>query len=322
MLADGQTTTDGDPNAGFRHHALLHRSDHEFTSEVAGYLREGVVEGDHVLAVTSNAHGALLRQALGPVAAHVQFRDGTAWYTNPVRALHSYDRYVRDNGNGHRIRVVGEADWFGRSAAADREWTRYESLLNVAFADRPVSILCTYDAVNLSESVVKHAVCTHPDVITDAVWSASEAFEDPRIFCHTLDRDELSQPSGPTVRQPLRGAADLTGLRQAIEDHAAGAGLPGERIREIQLAVNEVAANVFRHANTDGEARIWRIDGEIVCEIADTGHGLDDPLAGHLPPSPMAPDGWGLWLSRQICDLVDVRSNESGTVVRLHVSTG
>ncbi|MDX6532539.1 MAG: hypothetical protein QOF68_283, partial [Gaiellales bacterium] len=49
---------------------------------------------------------------------------------------------------------------------------------------------------------------------------------------------------------------------------------------------------------------------------------LDDPLAGHLPPSPMAPDGWGLWLSRQICDLVDVRSNESGTVVRLHVSTG
>jgi hypothetical protein len=28
----------------------------------------------------------------------------------------------------------------------------------------------------------------------------------------------------------------------------------------------------------------------------------------------MAIEGWGLWLSRQICDLVEVRTNEGGTV--------
>ena len=44
-----------------------------------------------------------------------------------------------------------------------------------------------------------------------------------------------------------------------------------------------------------------------------------EPLAGRLRPLNPARGGNGLWLANQLCDLVQVRSSEAGTVVRLLV---
>jgi anti-sigma regulatory factor (Ser/Thr protein kinase) len=43
-------------------------------------------------------------------------------------------------------------------------------------------------------------------------------------------------------------------------------------------------------------------------------------LAGRIRPGPDQSSGFGLWLANQLCDLVQVRSLPSGTVVRLHAS--
>jgi anti-sigma regulatory factor (Ser/Thr protein kinase) len=43
-------------------------------------------------------------------------------------------------------------------------------------------------------------------------------------------------------------------------------------------------------------------------------------LAGHLPLPPGRAGGCGLWLARQFCDLVEVRSGVDGTTVRLHLT--
>ena len=40
---------------------------------------------------------------------------------------------------------------------------------------------------------------------------------------------------------------------------------------------------------------------------------------GRMAPTPAAR---GLWLANRLCDLVQVRSGEQGTVVRLHVTPG
>jgi len=57
-----------------------------------------------------------------------------------------------------------------------------------------------------------------------------------------------------------------------------------------------------------------------VCEVSDTGAGLRDPLAGQLPPERFAAGGHGLWLARQFSDLVEVHSDPTGTIVRLHLT--
>jgi anti-sigma regulatory factor (Ser/Thr protein kinase) len=98
------------------------------------------------------------------------------------------------------------------------------------------------------------------------------------------------------------------------------AGLPDERVIDFVIAVSEVVANTVRHAQSPGSMEIWQRDDEIVCEIRDAGV-ITDPLAGRQgPPSPEATGGFGLYLVYQVCDHVDLRSDENGTVIRLHMS--
>ena len=59
----------------------------------------------------------------------------------------------------------------------------------------------------------------------------------------------------------------------------------------------------------------------MLCEISDRGR-FDEPLAGRVRPAPDQPDGRGLWLVNQLCDLVQIRSSPAGNVVRLHMAVG
>lgn len=118
---------------------------------------------------------------------------------------------------------------------------------------------------------------------------------------------------------PFVYTTNLSEVRALAEKHARVAGLPDHRIVDFVIAVSEVAANTVQHARSQGSMEIWSDADEIVCEIRDTGV-MPDPLAGRQPPSSDANGGYGLWLVRQICDRVDLHSDETGTVVRLHVS--
>ena len=77
------------------------------------------------------------------------------------------------------------------------------------------------------------------------------------------------------------------------------------------IAVGEVAANTVRHARSAGSMEIWLDGGELVCEIRDAGV-ITDPLVGRQPPPPEANGGHGLWLVHQICDRVELHSDENG----------
>ena len=65
--------------------------------------------------------------------------------------------------------------------------------------------------------------------------------------------------------------------------------------------------------------RIWREPGELICEVRDRGH-IEEPLAGRRCPTLAEGSGYGLWVVNQVCDLVQIRSQPAGTVVRLHMN--
>ena len=52
------------------------------------------------------------------------------------------------------------------------------------------------------------------------------------------------------------------------------------------VAANEVFGNALRHGDGPTALRAGLVDGWFVCEIEDEGPGIDDPLAGYLPPTP------------------------------------
>ncbi len=112
---------------------------------------------------------------------------------------------------------------------------------------------------------------------------------------------------------------DLAAIRAIVDRYAIRAGLPEPRAIDLVLAVSEVAANTVRHAKSPGCLKIWHDAVEIVCQIEDEGT-IADPLAGQRRPSLDSMGGHGLWIVNQVCDQVELRSDESGTTIRLHMT--
>ena len=112
---------------------------------------------------------------------------------------------------------------------------------------------------------------------------------------------------------------DLAAIRAVVYRYAIQAGLTEARAIDLTLAVSEVAANTVKHAKSPGSLNIWYDTKEIVCQIHDDGV-ITDPMAGRREPSLDATGGHGLWIVNQVCDRVDIHSDESGTTIRLHMN--
>jgi anti-sigma regulatory factor (Ser/Thr protein kinase) len=134
-------------------------------------------------------------------------------------------------------------------------------------------------------------------------------------------------PSRPRLPLPPPGddatylgyRTDLAKVRALVLQQAQAAGLTEGRANDLVLAVSEAAANTLRHTQSAGTLTIWRQAGEVVCEIQDEGT-ITDPLAGRDKPGPDADGGHGLWLVYQVCDLVELQSDETGTTIRMHMA--
>jgi anti-sigma regulatory factor (Ser/Thr protein kinase) len=103
-----------------------------------------------------------------------------------------------------------------------------------------------------------------------------------------------------------------------VASHARQAGLPAERTGDLVLAASEIAGNTLRHTQAGGTVHIWHTEEEILCQIQDRGW-ITDPLAGRIrrPPDER---GHGLWVVNQVCDLVELRTGQAGTTIRMHMS--
>jgi len=87
------------------------------------------------------------------------------------------------------------------------------------------------------------------------------------------------------------------------------------------LAVSELAANTLGHTQAGGTARVRSADGEIICQVHDSGM-ITDPLAGRRLPDDDVPGGKGPWLVNQVYDLVQTRTGRAGTTTQVHMRTG
>jgi serine/threonine-protein kinase RsbW len=66
--------------------------------------------------------------------------------------------------------------------------------------------------------------------------------------------------------------------------------------------------------------RAWA-DGRLVVEVSDAGEGFDRAQVWRThPPPPLGRRGRGLWIIRQLTDLVVITSDEHGTTVRIELS--
>jgi anti-sigma regulatory factor (Ser/Thr protein kinase) len=302
----------------FRHEALLYAGEDELVARLDPFVREGLAAGEAAMVAVSDRKIRRLRDALGPAAGDVTFVDMDEIGGNPGRIIHAWHEFAEPHLAAERpVRGVGEPISAARSADELVECQRHEELLNVAFGSGPGwTLVCPYDTATLDSDVIAECRCSHPHVRENGVAEASGEYR---------GLDAISAPFGRSLPEPDTApdelAFDLSRLvdvRRTVADAARRAHLDDDRAQDLIVAVHEVAANSVRHGGGTGVLRTWNGGAGVTCEIRDAGV-ITEPLVGRLRPRHAANGGNGMWLANQLCDLVQVRSSQAGTVVRLLV---
>jgi anti-sigma regulatory factor (Ser/Thr protein kinase) len=304
----------------FRHEALLYSGDDDFVRKTSAFIRDSVEADEPIFVVIAAYKIDLLKQELGADVPQVRFADMADVGMNPARIIPAWREFVDDQSARSigTFRGVGEPIWAERSPDQLVECQRHEGLLNVAFNGQPAWwLVCPYDTTSLDETVIEEAYRTHPGVINDDTTEESAIFRDvtttSRPFCTPLPEPDR------TSDEFIVDLDRLDEARRRVANHAVAFRIPVWRVHDLMLAVSEVATNSLRYGGGKARARVWSTGDDFCVEIRDTGY-IDAPLVGRIRPIPGQPRGYGLWLANQVCDLVQIRTFESGSVVRLHMT--
>jgi anti-sigma regulatory factor (Ser/Thr protein kinase) len=300
----------------FVHEALFYRDSDEYLAGTVSFVRRALAQREPVLVAVPGGNGDRVAAALDTRAAGVRFVDMTRAGRNPGKIIPWVLHTFLDEHAGRPVRIVGEPIWAGRSATEYPACVQHEALINMAFAGRVATILCPYDAARLPAAVLADAARTHPVLVAAGTRTDSPRYTHPDAVLAAFNEPLGEPPPGtPALRF---GAPGLPRVRDFVARHGGAAGLPAPRVRNLQLAANELATNAILHGGGAGELRMWQTARQVLCEVRDRGR-VRGRLAGLVPPAPDAVGGRGLALVNYLSDLVRIHTGPRGTAIRVYV---
>lgn len=304
--------------SAYHHEAFLWSGTDAFLARTVPFVLDATESGAPVVVAVTAARESALRDALGAEAEHVIFRTMNVLGHNPARIIPAWLDFVTAHRDaGVPLRGIGEPIWAGRRDTELTECQIHEAMLNVAIpSDTPLWLLCPYDIDSLPDHVLEEARRSHPSLDHDVAGTAANPVYRGSDHVRTLSRRTLPEPLG-AVDELRVARGELAAVRALVSDHAHRAGLGTNQVDDLRLALTEVAANSLDHGGGNGVLRAWREPGALVFEVRDGGQ-ITDLLAGRTTPLREQARGRGLWLVNQLCDLMQIRSTEDGTVVRVH----
>ena len=300
---------------GFVHPALFYRDGAEYVAVTVPFIRGGLAAGEPVAVAVPPPRLELLAGALGADAARTTMIDMSRAGRNPGRIIPNVLRAFADQFPGQRTRIIGEPIWAGRSPTEYPACVQHEALINLAFAERTVTILCPYDVSALDEAVVADARTTHPVLLDgDASWQSTDF--DPDLG---LRAGNALLPDRPPSTEVMFSADTVRAARAYAVARARRAGLAERRVLDVELIVSELASNSVAHGGGRGSLWVFVDEGFLVCDVVNAGT-IADPLAGRTPVPPEDPRGRGLLLVNQLADLVRVHTTAEATTIRAYLA--
>jgi hypothetical protein len=305
------------PAPRFRHEAFLYASVDDFVDRAAVIVLRALDAGEPVLVAIDPAKIELLRERLGDVSSVVAWKDIRGIGANPARIIPLWRQFVSRHETGRRLWGFGEPIWPERAADEMVEAQRHEQLLNLAFADaHDFTLLCPYDTQRLRSDVVLEAHRSHPLISEPGRERTSADY--PGLAAVTAAVPPSLPEPGEEPAELVVGTGNA-GVRSSLARLGFAAPLGAARTDDLTLAIVAVAGSMGR-PGAPGAVRVWRQSGAVLAELRDLVPAAD-PLAGREWPPPSEGPARGLWLANQLCDLVQVRRDGTGAVVRLHVAT-
>ena len=296
-----------------RHVSFVYQNLADYRSRLGAFVRAGLSGREPVLLAVPRPSITLPEWPAGS-SALLTVTDMTELGRNPARVIPAL-RSFAERHIGRRARMITESIWPGRSVSEICEAARHDALIDLALADLTATLICPFSAADLPPSALSDAGRAH-----QWLFEADAPVPNSQYSAQDTVPTAIGVPLArvPADAETVHYRTDLRPVRAMVTDACRRVGLSVMRATDMTLAVSELAANTLRHTRAGGVAQAWQRGGELLCQISDTGH-ITDPLAGIRRPEPGEPGGQGLWLVNQVCDLVELRTSEAGTVIRLHI---
>lgn len=306
-------------SVGLSHSAFVYGGTDDVVATVAPFVSAGIDERAAVFVAARQEHIDATRDAIGSDATTASWADTSQWYPHPATRLRAFHEFVSGSirDGAPAVRLVGEPVWPAGPPAFVREWQRYESILNAVLGPFPVEFICLYDGRSLAPDLLESAARTHPSVTREGAATAG-MYESPEAYVASMNPP---LPAAPAGAARLEAVADLAAARAFLRERGAAAGLSPEATEDLVTAANEVITNAIVHGPAAPDVAVWVEDGRVVCQVEDRGGGITDALAGYRPPGDLD-SGRGLWLARQLVDLLQIVPASPGTAVRLTMRPG
>lgn len=289
------------------HVAVPYADPADLAARLAPRLLSTLAAGGEVLAVLAAPERAALVRELDAAAARVRFADPLDVHAVPAFTVAV--RWAR-TGRSSDARAVVVGQHVDLPDRGDEHWARLHIALNVAIEGVPVTVLCPHRG-GMSECAGR----THPLLLTDDGPRRSSTYRPPPEA--VIDYPPPPPPDlGPPADRVPFGMTDLPALRRRIAAFGASAGFGPDRVSDLVLAVNELASNSVEHGAGHGTLSAWSGPHDVTVEIADRGR-MDVAFPGLVAPPAGGVRGRGLWLASELTDVLQVWSDEHGTVVRV-----
>ena len=300
-----------------RHACGVFSSSAELVTQLLPVVSAALERGEPVaLAVRPGTEAALreqLRTSTGLVALGTGAGTGGSGQTAAARMARELRVLTTSAGPAT---AISEHD-SGLDGLEGRYWTELDAAINVALTELPVDLYCFYPDLPLHSEILDGALGNHPLLFERGTLQHNPAHRSPREVLAEM----------PAVAPLLLGAPDvdlaftawqLHEVRSAVAALAADGRFDTARVEDVVLAVNEIATNAVEHGSGEARVALWLTADDLVAEVHDHGELLTEPLPGMRAPHPADPRGRGVWIARQVCDVLHVWQDHSGTHVRMH----
>ena len=308
--------------AAFDHRALVVDADDAIHRLLVPELRRKIAARQTVLMVVGTDTEAIVRDRLGPDAHTLQWAPLDAFYQRTGFTYSRFQRYLQDRHSRQEVvHIVAEPDVVtDPQSPVDRAaaYMSYEAMANEVYNCFRCSITCIWHSARQTPRIIDKVRKVHRCEL-----GAQGVVENPR---YVPPGDYLRErvPAALTAVPPVSDvditvwhAEDVAACRAAVARWATAQHFVPTAVRQVVAATSEVVINGLRHGRPPVHVRAWSRDGTLIVNVEDHGGRPIPVQAGYRPPASPA-DSTGLWVARQLADVLITHADRGVTTVRMY----
>jgi anti-sigma regulatory factor (Ser/Thr protein kinase) len=299
------------------HALLLYESEESLCAHAVPYLREGLDRGEAVMAVVSASAQHVLSVALGDDAGRVRWQAGDVSYGRLGVMFEGFRQFLAEHrAAGVSMRLLAEN---GRVGTPERmaAYLRFEAMANEVYRPYGYRWACLYDTRTHSTDTLRHVRQVHPRLLEHGGQEIPNGdYLEPGSYLARSD-PPAQPPAAVQLDSEIISLGQLVVFRRWLRRWAEVQRINDDDADGVVIAVGEAVTNALQHGAPPIRVRAWTADGRGRVHVHDRGPRSIPATAGYRHPSQERNRGYGLWLARQLADVVTTYSDRAGTTIAL-----